>query len=169
MSTFSILNLKNWIEDHRDILKPPVGNKMIWPDREFIVMVVGGPNKRSDYHINEGEEFFYQLEGSMNLNIIDGGEFKNISIEEGEIFLLPPKVPHSPQREKNSIGLVIERKRASHEQDGLQWYCQKCKYKLYEEFFHLNDIEAQFPPIFDRFYQNYAMCEKCHHDNGKKD
>lgn len=168
MKNLSTLNLQKWIDDHRNILKPPVGNKMIWPDREFIVMVIGGPNQRDDYHINQGEEFFYQLEGKMTLKVIEKGEFKDIFLSEGDVYLLPPQIPHSPQREKNSIGMVIERKRRSHEKDGLLWFCKKCKNKLYEEFFHLTDIENQFPPVFDRFYENHTYCDKCGHDNQKK-
>ena len=168
MGETSTLNLQKWIDDHRNILKPPVGNKMIWPDREFIVMAIGGPNQRDDYHVNEGEEFFYQLEGKMTLKIIEDGEFKDIALSAGEVYLLPPRIPHSPQREKNSVGMVIERKRRPHEQDGLLWFCRECHNKLYEEFFHLTNIETQFPPVFDRFYENHTLCTKCGHDNQKK-
>src|SRR5579883_1017160 len=111
MSKFSTLNLQKWIDEHRHLLKPPVGNKMIWKDREFIIMVIGGPNSRTDYHSNGGEEFFYQLEGDMVLKLIEDGKPHDLNIKEGEIFLLPPNVPHSPRRPPNTIGLVIERKR----------------------------------------------------------
>ncbi len=116
------INFKEWIEDNRELLKPPVGNKCVYEDAEFIVMVVGGPNSRKDYHYDLGEEFFYQIEGDMLLKIKDGDEFKDISIKEGEIFLLPPKTPHSPQRFENTVGLVIERTRKEDELDGFQWY-----------------------------------------------
>ena len=102
------INFKNWIEDNRELLKPPVCNKVVYEDTEFIIMVVGGPNTRKDYHVDEGEEFFYQLEGKMILRIIENGAPKDIEINEGEIFLLPPKVPHSPQRFENSVGLEID-------------------------------------------------------------
>src|SRR6185436_15529827 len=104
------MNFKRWIDENRHLLKPPVGNRQIWEDREFMVTVVGGPNSRTDFHINEGEEFFYQLEGTMNLRYLEKGVPKDFPIAEGEIFLLPPKVPHSPQRPANTVGLVIERK-----------------------------------------------------------
>ena len=157
-------NFKQWIDDHRDVLKPPVGNKLVFPDAEFIVMVVGGPNSRKDYHIDEGEEFFYQIEGEMLLKTMQNKRPHDIPIREGEIFLLPPRVPHSPQRFENSIGLVIERKRRPGEQDGLQWYCESCHELLYEEFFQLTNIETQFPPVFDRFFGSEAnrTCESCH-------
>jgi len=147
------LNLQAWIEEHRHLLKPPVGNKCVY-DGDFIVMVVGGPNSRTDYHLDEGPEWFYQLEGEMVLRIQEDGKPRDIPIRAGETFLLPPRTPHSPQRLADSIGLVIERKRLPHEQDGLLWFCERCNAKLYEEYFHLHDIETDFPPVFDRFYSS---------------
>jgi 3-hydroxyanthranilate 3,4-dioxygenase len=157
------INFKEWIEDNRELLKPPVGNKCVYEDAEFIVMVVGGPNSRKDYHYDLGEEFFYQIEGDMLLKIKDGDEFKDISIKEGEIFLLPPKTPHSPQRFENTVGLVIERTRKEDELDGFQWYCEQCGNLLYEEFLWVNDIVGQLPPIFDRFWDSMdnRTCKKC--------
>lgn len=159
------INFREWIEENRHLLKPPVGNKCVWEDQDFIVMVVGGPNTRSDYHYDEGPEFFYQVEGDMVLKIMEEGKPRDIPIKEGEIFLLPPKVPHSPQRFENTVGLVVERKRLEHEQDGLIWYCEKCNNKLYEEYFHLENIETQFPPVFERFYANEEArtCSECGH------
>ncbi len=163
MSRMVPINFKKWIEEHRDLLKPPVGNKMIWPDREFIAMVVGGPNERTDYHINEGEEFFYQVEGDIVLRVLEDGRPKDIKIREGDIFLLPPRVPHSPQRPAGTVGLVIERRRLPHEKDGFAWYCRKCNTRLYDEFFHLANIESQLPPVFERFYgsKEHRTCKKC--------
>ncbi|MGA9421143.1 MAG: 3-hydroxyanthranilate 3,4-dioxygenase [Rhodanobacteraceae bacterium] len=157
-------NLEHWIDTHRDLLKPPVGNKCIVAD-DFIVMVVGGPNTRSDYHHDEGGEFFHQLEGEMVLKIQEDGKVRNIPIRTGEIFYLPPRVLHSPQRMAGSIGLVVERKRRPDERDGLVWFCEKCNHKLYEEFFHLRDIETDFPPVFDRYYRSVdaRTCEGCGH------
>jgi 3-hydroxyanthranilate 3,4-dioxygenase len=156
------LNFKAWIEENRSQLKPPVGNKLVWEDREFIIMVVGGPNSRTDYHINAGEEFFYQVEGDIVVRVIEDGKPRDVPIKEGEIFLLPPNVPHSPRRPANTVGLVIERKRLEDEQDGLVWLCDNCDEKLYEERFHLTDIVKQFPPIFERFYNSEnATCKKC--------
>lgn len=165
------LNLQAWIEEHRHLLKPPVGNKVIY-DGDFIVMVVGGPNARTDYHWDEGAEWFYQLEGEMVLRIQEHpnggpGAVRDIPIRAGETFLLPPRVPHSPQRLPGSIGLVIERKRLPHEDDGLLWFCEQCNSKLYEEYFHLHDIETDFPPVFDRFYasREHRACKACGHLN----
>lgn len=165
MNDFQPLNFRKWIDENRHLLKPPVGNKCVWPDGDFIVMVVGGPNTRTDYHYDEGPEFFYQVEGDMVLKIMDDWQPRDIPIREGEIFLLPPKVPHSPQRFENTVGLVIERQRLEHEQDGLMWFCEKCNSKLYEEYFHLENIETQFPPVFDRFFGNeeHRTCGQCGH------
>jgi len=163
-------NFKQWIEENRHLLKPPVGNKVVWKDREFIVMVVGGPNSRTDFHVNQSEEFFYQLEGDMVLKVInENGVMEDISIAAGDIFLLPPNTPHSPQRAAASVGLVIERRRREGELDALQWYCEKCNTKLYEEIFKLTNIETQFPEVFERYYNSeHTHCKKCGHVNGRK-
>ena len=160
------INLQAWIEEHRHLLKPPVGNKVVH-DGDFIVMVVGGPNQRTDYHWDEGPEWFHQLEGEMVLRIQEDGAVRDIPIRAGESFLLPPRTPHSPQRMPESVGLVIERKRLPHEQDGLQWYCENCNEKVYEEYFKLHDIETDFPPVFDRFYSSreHRTCKACGHVN----
>jgi len=163
MSIQRPFNFKQWIDEHRHLLKPPVSNKRIWQDTEFIVMVVGGPNARKDYHFNASEEFFYQLEGDITVRIQEDGKAVDIPIKEGEIFLLPPRVPHSPIRPANTIGLVIERQRAENEKDGLLWYCDNCNNKLYEESFPLKNIEQDFKAIFDRYYasEEYRTCKQC--------
>lgn len=157
------LNFQKWIDENRQHLKPPVCNKKVFATDDFIVMVVGGPNARKDFHFQEGPEFFYQLEGEIILHTIQDGKRVNIPLKAGEIFNLPGRIPHSPERFPNSVGLVIERKRQPGEQDGLQWYCEGCDAKLYEEFFTLKNIEKDFPPIFDRFYgsQDHRTCKKC--------
>lgn len=160
------LDLQAWIEEHRHLLKPPVGNKVVFSG-DFIVMIVGGPNQRTDYHWDEGAEWFYQLEGEMVLRIQEDGAVRDIPIRAGQTFLLPPRVPHSPQRMPDSVGIVIERKRLDHELDGLLWYCEQCNAKLYEEFFKLVDIENDFPVVFDRFYSSaeHRTCKQCGHLN----
>ncbi|EZH72955.1 3-hydroxyanthranilate 3,4-dioxygenase [Aquimarina atlantica] len=154
----SPLNFKAWIDEHRHLLKPPVGNKCVWKDGDFIVMVVGGPNNRKDYHYNETPEFFYQVEGDMVLKIIDNGEPKDVHIKEGDIYLLPPKVPHSPQRGANTVGLVIEYPREEKMLDALEWYCENCNTQLYREKFALDNIETDMPIIFDKYYSDKTKC-----------
>ena len=158
------INFKTWINENRHLLKPPVGNQCVYTEADdFIVMVVGGPNARKDYHYNESEEFFYQVEGDIVLKVIDNGTPRDISIRQGEIFLLPPRVPHSPQRPHNTVGLVIEKKRDRHETDGFMWFCEECGTKLYDKYFHLVDIVAQLPPIMEGFYKSEAhrTCSEC--------
>lgn len=163
MEPLHAFNLKRWIDEHRQLLKPPVGNKQVFHDSEFIIMVVGGPNARKDYHLDPGPEFFYQLEGRMVLKTMQDGKPHDLPIEAGEVLLLPPGVPHSPQRQAQSVGLVIERQRRAGELDGFRWYCERCDQPLYEEFFALTNIETQFPPVFDRFFSNEALrsCKHC--------
>lgn len=165
MSITRPFNFKKWIDDNREFLKPPINNKVVYKDAEFIVMVVGGPNSRKDYHYNESEEFFYQLEGNVIVKIQEDGKEVEVPINEGDIFLLPPKVPHNPIRFKNTIGLVMERRRRNGEKDGLMWFCEKCNTKLYEEYFVLNDITSQFQEIFVRFYssEDLRTCKSCGH------
>lgn len=158
------INFHRWIDEHRHLLKPPVGNQTVYQDTDdFIIMVVGGPNARKDFHYNETEEFFYQLEGDIVLRIMENGHPKDIPIRQGEIFLLPPKVPHSPQRPANTIGLVIERKREAQHTDGFLWFCEACDTRLYDEYFHLENIVTQLPPLMERFYTSEAKrtCPNC--------
>ena len=163
MQSLIAFNFQQWIEDHRDKLKPPVCNQQVFEENDFIVMVVGGPNSRTDYHYDEGPEFFYQLEGEMLLKTIQDNKRVDIPIRAGEILLLPPRVPHSPQRFENSVGLVVERKRLDNEFDGFMWYCESCDNKLYEEYLYVDDIVGQLQPIFDRFYssEENRTCDKC--------
>ncbi len=160
----SPFNLQQWIDEHRHLLKPPVGNQQIFKGNDdYIVMIVGGPNSRKDYHYNEGEELFYQLEGDIIVRIQEDGSPRDISIKAGDMFLLPAKVPHSPQRPAGSVGLVIERYRKPEEKDGFQWYCENCNNLLYEEYFDLKDIVTQFPGIMKNFYdsEERKCCKKC--------
>ena len=165
MSITRPFNFKKWIDENRDLLKPPVNNKVVYKDTEFIVMVVGGPNSRKDYHYNESEEFFYQLEGDIKVKLQIDGKSEEFDIREGDIFLLPPKVPHNPIRFANTIGLVMERRRREGEMDGLMWFCENCNTKLYEEKFVLNDIASQFQGIFSKFYSSKELrtCKSCLH------
>lgn len=156
-------NFQQWIDEHRHLLKPPVCNKQVFEEDDFIVMVVGGPNGRRDYHYDEGPEFFYQLEGEMLLKTIQDGKKVDYPIKAGEVFLLPAKVPHSPVRFADSIGLVVERKRVEGELDGLMWFCENCDSKLYEEYFTLTNIEKDFFPVFERFLESeeHRTCGEC--------
>jgi 3-hydroxyanthranilate 3,4-dioxygenase len=156
-------SLSRWIEEHRHELKPPVANRQVFPAGDFVVMVVGGPNSRKDFHVDPGEEFFYQLEGRLTVRTMQDGRPVDHVLDGGDVFLLPAFVPHSPQRSAGSIGLVVERRRAPGERDAFQWYCERCHSLLYEESFQLENIETQFPPVFDRFYGDVAKrtCRQC--------
>ncbi|MGY8763764.1 MAG: 3-hydroxyanthranilate 3,4-dioxygenase [Fidelibacterota bacterium] len=157
------INFKNWIEENRHLLKPPVGNKVVYEDGDFMIMVVGGPNSRKDYHVDPVEEFFYQLEGDMLLNIMENGKRVDVPIKEGEIFLLPKNVPHSPQRFENTVGLVVEYQREEGALDAFQWYCDECDEMLHEVTLDLENIVTQLPPLFDAYWKNMdaRTCESC--------
>ena len=157
------INFKSWIEEHRHLLKPPVGNQVVYEDTDFIIMVVGGPNARTDFHIDPYEEFFYQLEGEMTLRVLDEGQLRDIPIRAGEIFLLPPNVPHSPQRAAGGVGLVVERTRPEGVLEAFAWYCEGCGNELYRETLQVRSIVDDLPPVFDRFYESEGnrTCDGC--------
>ena len=163
MSVIPPINFKKWIKNNRHLLKPPVGNKVVYDQGDFIIMVVGGPNSRKDYHVDPVEEFFYQIEGDMILKIIEDGNQVDINIMEGEIFLLPKNIPHSPQRFKNTVGLVVEYKRAEGELDAFQWYCDDCGNLLHEVTLQLENIVSQLPPLFNNYWGNIdsRTCSNC--------
>ena len=158
-------NLQKWIEENRDLLKPPVGNKNLYVEAgDFIVMVVGGPNARKDYHYNESEELFYQIEGDITVRIQQDGKPKDIIIREGEMFLLPANIPHSPMRGENTVGLVIELVRKGRDlEDGLMWFCDSCNHSLKTYKFKLDNIEKDFISRFKEYYRSEKMrtCDKC--------
>jgi 3-hydroxyanthranilate 3,4-dioxygenase len=165
VQALTAFDFRRWIDEHRDRLKPPVCNQVVFEDSEFIVMVVGGPNTRTDYHWDPGEEFFYQVEGDMLLKTVQNGAIVDIPIRAGQMLLLPAGVPHSPQRFADTVGMVIERRRRPDEEDGFMWFCENCGHKLYEEYLHVSDIVKQLPPVFDRFYgaAENLRCERCGH------
>ena len=126
-------------------------------------MIVGGPNVRKDYHFNETEELFYQLLGDVIVKIQEDGKPVEIAIKEGEMFLLPARIPHSPNRPEGTVGLVIERKREVNHQDGLMWFCDNCNHKLHDTYFHLDNVETDFLPRFKTFYGSLELrtCDNC--------
>ena len=166
MSIAKPFNLHKWIEDNREHLKPPVGNKNMYPAADdYIVMVVAGPNARKDYHYNQTEELFYQLEGEITVRIQENGKPVDMDLGPGDMFLLPPEVPHSPIRKEGSIGLVVERIREEDHKDGLMWFCDNCNNILHETYFPLTNIEKDFLPRFKEFYNSEELrtCSNCGH------
>ncbi|MCG3174034.1 MAG: 3-hydroxyanthranilate 3,4-dioxygenase [Myxococcota bacterium] len=163
MERLTTFNLKRWIDEHRHLLKPPVGNAQVWKDSEFMVTIVGGPNQRTDYHVDPGEEFFHQIEGDMILRVMEDGKRVDIPIREGDIFLLPAFVPHSPQRKAGTVGMVIERLRRQDELDHLRWYCDNCGAIMHDASFHLTDLTTQLQPVIAAYYSSEELrtCKSC--------
>ncbi|MBN9531527.1 MAG: 3-hydroxyanthranilate 3,4-dioxygenase [Alphaproteobacteria bacterium] len=157
-------NFNRWLDEHRHLLKPPVGNQQIWRDTDFIVTVVGGPNHRTDYHDDPLEEFFYQFKGDAYLNVLHEGRSQRVDLKEGDIFLLPAHVRHSPQRpDPDSLCLVIERVRPAGLLDGFEWYCPNCGDLVHRVEVQLQDIVKDLPPLFQAFYGSEAArtCKSC--------
>ena len=164
MALYSLpLDFGKWLDEHRSLLQPPVGNAQIWQDSDFIVTVVGGPNRRTDWHDDPLEEFFFQLQGDMVLRILEEGRPRGLPIRQGNIFLLPPHIRHSPQRPEGSIGLVIERQRPAGMVDGFEWYCPACHERLHRVEVQLKSIVDDLPPLFAQFYADPAKrtCRHC--------
>ena len=167
MAQIAPFNLQKWIDEHRDLLKPPVGNAQIWQDADFMVTVIGGPNQRTDYHDDPLEEFFYQLQGDITLRVIEDGKRRDVALKEGDVLLLPPHVRHSPQRPAGSIGMVIERQRPEGLRDAFEWYCENCDGLVHRSEFQLHDLVEDLPPAFDAYYgsEDSRRCDECGHLN----
>lgn len=164
MARLQGFNFQRWIDEHQHLLKPPVGNRQIWENADLMVTVVGGPNRRTDYHDDPVEEFFFQMKGDMVLKVVDNGEFYDVPLREGDIFLLPPHVRHSPQRPmEGSIGLVVEPKRPPGALDAFEWYCFECHGLVHRVEVALVSIVRDLPPLYKAFYEDRdkRVCPHC--------
>jgi 3-hydroxyanthranilate 3,4-dioxygenase len=153
-----------WIDSNEHLLKPPLGSKLVFEEADMIVMAIGGPNSRVDFHDDPVEELFYQLRGDMVLKIADGGEIYDVRINEGEVFMLPGRVRHSPQRPvPGSVGLVVESPRVDGMLDGFEWFCFECKNLVHRIEVAVVDIVADLPPLYEAFYADEAArtCDNC--------
>jgi 3-hydroxyanthranilate 3,4-dioxygenase len=162
--TLAAFNFRRWIDEHEHLLKPPVGNKMVFERAgDLIVQVIGGPNARTDYHDDPYEEFFYQLRGDIVLRVLEDGRPRDIPIREGDVLLLPGHVRHSPQRPAGSVGMVVEKVRPLDVDDGFEWYCSACNTLLHRVEVNVQNIVADLPPLFEAFYASVARrtCRSC--------
>ena len=167
MSELGAFNLMEWIDNNRDMLKPPLGATRLLPQGDFLVMAIGGPNVRTDFHDNPFDEIFYQVEGDIALRVIDDGEQRDIPIREGEMFFLPAHVRHSPQRPAGTVGIVVERMRKEGDLEAFEWYCEKCKALVHRREFQLRDIKTDLVPVFEEYYGDPSLrtCPECEHQN----
>lgn len=165
----SPLNLQKWIAENHNLLKPPVNNYCIHRGG-FTVMIVGGPNERTDYHVNQTPEYFHQLKGHMCLKVVDEGEFRDIIINEGDSFLLPPNTPHNPVRFADTIGLVVEQDRPESVMDEIRWYCRSCKEIVHQKQFYCSDLGIQVKDAILAFDADIdaRTCKNCGTINNSK-
>jgi len=157
-------NFQAWIDAHAHLLKPPVGNKLVFEDSGMIVQVVGGPNQRVDFHDDPVEEFFYQLKGDMILKVVVDGRIEDVRIREGDVFMLPAHVRHSPQRPvAGSVGLVVEGARAPDAKDGFEWFCFSCGGLVHRIEVAVKNIVVDLPPLYAAFYadETARTCPSC--------
>jgi 3-hydroxyanthranilate 3,4-dioxygenase len=156
-------NFQKWVAENQHLLKPPVGNKKVFEDGQMTVQVVGGPNERVDFHDDPVEEFFYQLKGDMILKVWEDGKIFDVPIREGDVFLLPARVPHSPQRpQAGSIGLVVEAARPG-KRDGFNWYCFECGELVHRVEVEVDHLVRDLPPLYEAFYadKDARKCRNC--------
>ena len=167
MGELAAFNLMKWIDENQDKLKPPVGATRLMPQGDFLVMAIGGPNERTDFHDNPFDEIFYQVRGDINLRVIENGTQRDIPIKEGEMFFLPAHVRHSPQRPANSVGVVVERMRKEGDLEAFEWYCHECEALVHRREFQLRDIKTDLVPVFEEYYGDAALrvCPQCGHNN----
>lgn len=167
MSIPPVVNFENWISEHEHLLKPPVNNQQMWtPVGDFIVQVVGGPNQRTDYHLDPYEEWFYQVRGDMHVNLMTDDGPQRIDIRQGDMWMLPRNVYHSPQRpDPDSIGIVIERIREEGTLERFNWFCPECNHLVHTVELQVRDIVEDLPPIFETFYNSVESrtCASCGH------
>ena len=160
-------NFDKWIEDNQDQLQPPVNNKLLHDESGMIVMVVGGPNTRVDFHDDPVEEWFYQVKGDMMLKIADNGAIYDVPIREGEVFMMPSHTIHAPQRpQEGSVGIVVESPRMDGMKEGFEWYCFECEARVHRIEVPLggpSGIVTALPKIYDAFHEDEEArkCPNC--------
>ena len=171
MANLASFNLMQWIEDNRELLKPPMLNKPIWRDTDFTVIILAGPIVRNDFHVNPTEEFFYQLKGNMFVRVVEEGVIRDVPVDEGNIMLMPAGLPHSPQRpEPGSIGLVVECRRPEGVTDGFEWYCENCVTPVHRCDLLLENFGTERNRLFGQYYDQVApgTCPNCGEPNPKR-
>jgi len=165
MEFFSTYLLKRWIDVNKEYFNPPFRtNKLLVQGKDFLVMILRGPNERLDFHIEPGDEFFYQVEGDMELHLKPDCERRQvIKIGEGEIFICPGGMPHSPRRNENTWGLVIERQRRAEEKEEFAWFCEKCDELVLSRTVRQGNIPAQVKAIYQQFNDQESLrtCRAC--------
>jgi 3-hydroxyanthranilate 3,4-dioxygenase len=165
MDLLSTYHLKKWVAENHDYFNPPFRtNRLLVHHKDFLVMILRGPNTRLDFHIEPGDEFFYQVEGDMELHLKPEGERRQVvTIREGEIFVSPGGLAHSPRRFENTWGLVIERRRRPGEKEEFAWFCEKCDELVLSRVMDPDNIPAQVSQVYQEFNDNEKLrtCRAC--------
>jgi 3-hydroxyanthranilate 3,4-dioxygenase len=153
-------NLQKWIDANRGDWGQ---RRVIWQDSDFIAFVTRGPNRRKDYHINPGDEIFYQLEGELNLHYLKDTQHEVAVLKAGDVFLMPKHTPHSPRRADGSWTYVVERTRSNQEIDRFIWPCEKCGNQLYATEVRFDDPSdaVNVATAALKADPKLATCKKC--------
>lgn len=145
--------------------RPLMHHETFWSDG-FLVKLFDGPTPqdRSDFHINPRAEFFYQLVGDMECHVINDGRRESFVIEEGEMYVIPRRLPHLNRRPPGSIGLVIHEQRLPDDLDGVAWYCDDCGHQLFRKEYRFEDLRKQLPILVSDFLASETLrtCDRCH-------
>ena len=167
------INFSTWLGDNAEKFRPPVGHQQVWGESDLIVTVVGGPNQRTDFHDDPFEEYFHQFQGNASLIVLDRGKFERIHLKQGDVFLLPAHVRHSPQRpEPDSRCTVIERSRPTGALDAFEWYCAHCNTLVHRAEVQLQSIVSDLPKVYAGFYDSsdeQRRCPECGHIHPGRD
>ncbi|HMN95077.1 MAG TPA: 3-hydroxyanthranilate 3,4-dioxygenase [Phycisphaerales bacterium] len=155
------INLSRWIDANQHLLKPPVGNQYMYCGEDFIVMVIGGPNTRNDFHVNTTEEWFHQIKGDIAVRVREGERMRDVVIREGETWLCPALLPHRPQRPAGTVGLVVEAQRPPGDLDHLVFYCEKCDALVHDAAFQMEDIVVHFARIMEEYWSGPVEARTC--------
>ena len=159
------ISFLRWVREHEHELQPPTGGKQVWPDRDFIVTALRGPNGRPDYHDNPTEEFFYQIEGEITVRLMVDGKREDVVLAAGDMLLLPAHVRHSPQRPAGTVGIVLERRRPAGEVDGFEWFCPQCDARVHRFETEMTNLVADVTRAVQTWETSETLrtCGACGH------
>jgi len=164
MAKLAPLDLKAWIDEHRHLLAPPVGNAMVWKDSDFQVMVIGGPKPAE--RLSRRSERGALLPSSRATLSSASSRTANAGTSRSaraRCCCSRPSSPTAPSRGSGTIGLVIERQRKPGETEALRWYCDRCGKVLHEATLRVTDLGVQLKPVIESFYADESLrtCKKC--------
>jgi 3-hydroxyanthranilate 3,4-dioxygenase len=165
LSVLKTIDVQRWVRERKELGdRPYMSHDRIWNDG-FLVLLFDGPTppERMDFHINTSPEFFYQLVGDMHCRVLEDGVFRDFVVAEGEMFLLPARIPHRNSRDRGSLGIVVHQARDPGALDAIVWYCEKCQNVLHRVDYQLSSLREQLQEHIRNFLGSEALrtCKRC--------